>query len=415
MKVLIAMSGGVDSSVAAALLKKNGYDPIGATMRLFEDEFPGAAALRPGAFEAIDLSVASGNERPDHASGGMSNARTMADNERSCCSLNDVEDARAVSRRLHIPYYVFNFKNEFRSKVMDKFVTSYLNGMTPNPCIDCNRFLKFGALYQLSQILGCEYIATGHYARVHFNEDTGRFELLRARDLTKDQSYVLYFLSQEELKHTLFPLGEYTKAECRMMAEDMGFLNAKKHESQDICFIPDGDHASFIKNYTGKDLVPGNFVDESGRILGRHKGLAHYTIGQRKGLGLSLGHPVFVKDIHPDENEVVLSSNVSLFSDTLYARDFNWISMSPSDFLLDETHTEASSAIQPRHVLNLKAKIRYRHDPASARIYIDDPTDKSYVRIVFDEPQRAITKGQAVVVYDGERVVGGGTIDRVPK
>lgn len=440
MKVLMAMSGGVDSSVAAAILLKKGYACIGATMRLFDsedinppetgtstdpaqltsyavadidpnrvgadsakgidpnrvdaDSAKGADPARVGADSAKGAdprrTTIEPGSRVDRASG------TTSVRHKTCCSLDDVEDARSVARRLDIPYYVFNLKDEFRVRVMDKFASSYLGGETPNPCIDCNKYLKFGALYRRSKELGCDYIATGHYARINHNLKTGRWELLRGIDPSRDQSYVLYFLTQDELKHTLFPLGTYTKGECRIMALEMDLPNAGKHDSQDICFIPDGDHARFIRGYIGHDFGPGNFVDISGHILGRHQGIACYTIGQRKGLGLSLGHPAYVKEIRPQKNEVVISDDSALYSDTLYAKDFNWISMAPGDPEIDK--------------LDLTAQIRYRHHPDRARIYLIDPHDPSLVKVVFQDPQRAVTKGQAIVVYDGERVVGGGTI-----
>lgn len=358
MKALIAMSGGVDSSVAAALMKKAGYDCIGVTMKLYDNE---------------DIQVSC---------------------EKTCCSLDDIEDARAVARKLGMPYYVFNFKDDFKCQVMDRFVESYMHGETPNPCIECNRHLKFEGLYRRARELGCDVIVTGHYARIQHNADTGRYELLKGVDSTKDQSYVLYSLTQEQLAHTCFPLGEYTKDECRHMAEEWGFVNARKHDSQDICFVPDGNYKRFIEEYTGHAMEPGNFVDTSGNAIGRHTGICNYTIGQRKGLGIAAGKPVFVKEIRPETNEVVISDNAALFTNTLYARNFNWISVA-GDSLTDKSE------------LRVQAKVRYKHSPAEAALSI---VGSDTIRLVFDEPQRAITKGQAVVLYDKDRVIGGGTI-----
>ncbi len=381
MKALIAMSGGVDSSVAAALMQKKGYECIGVTMKLYDNE---------------DIQMS---------------------REKTCCSLDDIEDARAVARKLGMPYYVFNFKEDFRCKVMDNFVDCYMRGETPNPCIECNRHLKFECLYRRAKELGCDVIVTGHYARVEYNEETGRYELLKGIDETKDQSYVLYSLTQEQLKHTVFPLGEYTKDECRKIAEELGLVNAGKHDSQDICFVPDGNYKRFIEEYTGKTMPPGNFVDTEGHVIGRHTGICNYTIGQRKGLGIAAGSPVFVKEIRPETNEIVISDNEGLFTDTLYAREFNWVSRSPE---MAERHCTA--------------KVRYKHKPAGASLYLlqeehnadsarpfggkeaGEHKETEYkrstdcIKLIFDEPQRAITKGQAVVVYDGDKVVGGGTI-----
>ena len=375
MKALIAMSGGVDSSVAAALMQKKGYECIGVTMKLYDNE---------------DIQIS---------------------REKTCCSLDDIEDARAVARRLGIPYYVFNFKDDFRSKVMDNFAECYMRGETPNPCIECNRHLKFEGLYRRAMELKCDVIVTGHYARISYNEKTNRYELLKGIDETKDQSYVLYNLTQEQLKHTAFPLGEYTKEECRRLAEELGLINARKHDSQDICFVPDGNYKKFIEEYTGKTMPPGNFIDTEGRVIGRHTGICNYTIGQRKGLGIAMGKPVFVKEIRPKTNEIVISDNKELFTDTLYARDFNWISW-------DEGTAEENARVT--------AKIRYRHEAAPARIRIikDKAQSESLaedeslrpkingelIKLTFDTPQRAVTRGQAVVLYDRERVIGGGTI-----
>ena len=347
------MSGGVDSSAAAFLMQEAGWDCIGATMRLYQNEDAGISA------------------------------------EKTCCSLDDVEDARAVAFRLGIPFYVFNFSEDFSRQVMDRFVCAYERGETPNPCIDCNRYLKFDRLYRRARELGCDCVATGHYARIEQNEN-GRWLLKRACDPSKDQSYVLYSLTQEQLAHTQFPLGIYSKPEIRALAERAGFCNARKHDSQDICFVPDGDYAAFIARRTGRAYAPGNFVLEDGTVLGRHKGMIHYTIGQRKGLGIAYAHPLYVRRKDLERNEVVLSGNEDLFSDCLTARDFNWIAM------------EA-----PADEIQCTARARYqgREAACSARMLADGTV---FVR--FEEPQRAITAGQAVVLYDGDTVLGGGTI-----
>lgn len=353
-KALIAMSGGVDSSVAAYLMRKQGYECIGATMKLYHNE---------------DICIPK-----DH----------------SCCSLDDVEDARAVAASMDIPYYVFNFSERFKEEVMDKFVHCYECGITPNPCIDCNRYLKFEYLYNRAKELGYDYVVTGHYAQIKYDASIGRYLLCKAVDASKDQSYVLYSLTQDQLAHTQFPLGGMPKSKTREIAEQQGFINAKKHDSQDICFVQNGNYAEFIEDYTKKTYPEGNFVDVHGNILGRHKGIIRYTIGQRKGLGLSLKEPMYVMEINTTDNTVVLGRDADLFTDTLIANDINLISVPRID---GEMH--------------VKAKVRYRHTEQPATVtQIDDDT----IKVVFDEPQRAITKGQAVVLYDGDIVVGGGTI-----
>ena len=351
-KVLIAMSGGVDSSVAAFLMKEQGCQCIGATMKLFHNE---------------DIGV----------------KRT-----KTCCSLEDVEDARSVAFRLGIPYYVFNFSDDFKGQVIDRFIAAYERGATPNPCIDCNRYLKFERLYERARILGCDAIVTGHYARIE--QENGRWLLKKSLDESKDQSYVLYSLTQEQLAHTRLPLGAMHKSETRRIAEEQGFYNADKPDSQDICFVPNGDYAGFIARFTGHDCPAGDFVDEDGHVLGRHKGIVHYTVGQRKGLGIAADAPLYVKQINAASNRVVLSGNESLFSRELTANDFNWIAYD----------------VPPRE-LCATARVRYHQREQAATVTV---LGDGRVHLVFDEPQRAITPGQAVVLYDGDTVLGGGTI-----
>ena len=353
-KALVAMSGGVDSSVAAYLLRQQGYDCVGVTMKLFHNE-----------------------------DAGVSRAK-------SCCSLDDVEDARSVAHRLGIPYYVFNFTADFKEQVMQRFVSAYERGLTPNPCIDCNRYLKFDRLYHRAEVLGCRYVATGHYARIERQD--GRWLLKKAADPGKDQSYVLYSLTQQQLAHTLFPLGGLNKEQTRQIAAGQGFYNADKPDSQDICFVPDGDYAAFIRRFTGRDYPEGDFTDAHGSVLGRHRGIIGYTVGQRKGLGLAAGAPLYVQAICPEENRVVLGSDADLYSRGLEAEGFNWIAFDC-----------------PPAQLRARAKVRYRQPEQWATVY---PQADGCVRIAFDQPQRAITCGQAVVLYDGDSVLGGGVICR---
>lgn len=352
MKILVAMSGGVDSSVAAKLLLDGGNDCIGCTMKLYNNE---------------DAGISKGH---------------------TCCSLDDVEDARSVAYRLGIEHFVFNFSDDFREKIIDKFVESYCRGLTPNPCIDCNRYMKFNKLFDRAAILGCDYIATGHYAKIEFKN--GKYLLKKAVDPSKDQSYVLYSMTQNQLSHTLFPLGGMCKEETRKIAEESGFINAKKPDSQDICFVPDGDYAKIIELHTGKKAPFGNFVDKNGNILGKHKGIIHYTIGQHRWLGIDLPGKRYVCRICPKNNTVVLGTADELFSREAFAEDFNWI-----------------SGEAPERPFRCKAKIRYRQPEQWATV---TPIGKNAAQIVFDEPQRAITPGQAAVLYDGETVLGGGVI-----
>lgn len=353
-KAVVAMSGGVDSSVAALLIKQAGYDVMGVTLRLYNNEDAGLPR------------------------------------EKTCCSLDDVNDARSVAARLGIPFYVFNFREAFRREVMDRFAAAYERGETPNPCIDCNRYIKFAMLMRRAEEIGFPYVATGHYARVCQDGETGRWLLKKGADPQKDQSYVLYSLTQEELSRLLLPMGELTKAQARELAEANGFVNAGKRDSQDICFVPDGDYAAFLQRYMGKKYPPGPFVGTGGEYYGEHQGIVHYTVGQRKGLGLSFPQPMYVCRVDPKENRVVLGKHEELFSRELTAREINLISQ--------------ASIPQP---IRVKAKVRYRQAEQPA---VAVQTGLDELRVVFDEPQRAVTKGQAVVLYQGDTVVGGGTI-----
>lgn len=357
-KAIIAMSGGVDSSVAAKLMKDKGYECISVTMKLFSN---------------CDIDI-------------------TADNTKTCCSLKDVEDARKASQSIGIAHYVLNFQTNFKDEVIEPFISSYEQGLTPNPCIDCNRYVKFEKLYLRTKQLGFEYLVTGHYARVEQDKQSGRYLLKKALDDTKDQSYVLYSMTQDQLKHTIFPLGELRKTQVREIAAGQGLVNANKQDSQDICFVPNGDYFQFIKDYTGKDYLPGDFVDTKGNVLGKHKGIVNYTIGQRKGLGLSLPQPMYVVEKNIPENKVILGLEEELYCKSLIARDVNWIAF--------ETLEEPVRA---------KAKTRYRQQEQWCTV---SNWEDGMIRIDFDEPQRAITPGQAVVMYDGDVVIGGGTIEK---
>ncbi len=352
-KVMIGMSGGVDSSVAAFLLQKESLEVIGATMKLYNNE---------------DIDFVS---------------------EKTCCSLDDVLDAKSVCARLGIRHYTLNMTEDFKKEVIERFISAYQNGFTPNPCIDCNRYMKFSKMLRKAQELDIDYVATGHYARIEKHGD--RYILKKAVDLSKDQSYVLYSLTQEQLKVTKFPLGNYTKQQVREIAEENGFVNARKHESQDICFVPDGDYSKFIEYYTGKTYPCGDFVDMNGKRLGEHKGIIRYTIGQRRGLGLALPASMYVVEKDVDNNKVILGFNDDLFKKEVNVKNISF--------------TACDGLDKPER---LCAKIRYNQKEQPATV---TQTDENHFTIVFDEPQRAITKGQAAVLYDGDTVVGGGTIE----
>ena len=353
-KVLVGMSGGVDSSVCAHLLQKQGYDVAGATLKLFDNK---------------DIGL---------------------DEKAPCSSDNDVRDAKSVAEKLGCEHYVFEYKDDFKKHVIKNFTQCYVDGMTPNPCVQCNKNIKFGKMLDEAKKLGFDYIATGHYARIDRDEETGRWLLKKGADPTKDQSYVLYVLTQEELSKTIFPLGDMSKTEIREIAEHEGLVTARKKDSQDICFIKDGDYAGFLQNVMGVKTKQGDFLDTEGNKIGTHKGIIHYTVGQRKGLGQTFGKPVYVLDKDKKTNSVTLGSNDELFADGMFVSDVNLISV--------------ESIVEP---LRVTAKARYSMKETEATIY--PPKDGVYT-VEFDEKQRAITPGQAAVFYHGDIVVGGGTI-----
>ena len=354
-KVVVGMSGGVDSSVAAYLLKEQGYDVIGVTMQIWEDE----------------------EQQRTEENGG-------------CCGLSAVDDARRVADRLEIPYYVMNFKQEFQEKVVDYFVEEYLAGRTPNPCIACNRYVKWESLLKRSMEIGADYIATGHYARIA-KLPNGRFAIRNSVTARKDQTYALYNLTQFQLAHTLMPIGEYEKDQVRRIAQEAGLPVAAKPDSQDICFVPDGDYAAFLKKKAGERMPgEGDFVTRDGTVLGKHKGITHYTIGQRKGLGLSMGEPVFVSELRPKTNQVVVGEEPQVFKKELLCDHLNFMGMEDLE--------------EPRRVW---AKVRYAHKGQWCR---RERQGRDLIRAEFEEPVRAITPGQAVVFYEGEYVLGGGII-----
>lgn len=345
-KVMVGMSGGVDSAISALLLKNDGYDVTGVNCRFFchSDE----------------------------------------------SALSDTEDARAVAEKIGIPFQVMNFTEEFKRTVIGSFISVYENGATPNPCIVCNRQLKFGSMLAEAERQGFDFIATGHYAQCGYDEGSGRYYLKKGADASKDQSYVLYCLTQHQLSRTLFPLGSLTKEKAREIALAENLVNAKKKDSQDICFVPDGDYGSFIEGWLNKTYPAGDFVNTEGKVLGTHKGIIRYTVGQRRGLGLALPAPMYVKEKDVKNNRVVLCSNEELFTRRVEATDINLITCSRID-----------------SPIRVRAKTRYSHKEQWARVW---QTDENTLLAEFEEPVRAVTPGQSLVLYDGDYVVGGGII-----
>lgn len=356
-RVVIGMSGGVDSAVAAYVLKEQGYEVIGITMKLWEED-----------------------------------EENYAEDYGGCCSLSSVEDARLVCEKLEIPFYVMNYNEQFMETVVDNFLEEYLSGQTPSPCIRCNKFIKFDELLKTAHNLGAYYVATGHYGVVGYNDSLDRYTISKSAEKKKDQTYMMYSLSQEQIKHTLMPLGDFkTKEAVRVIAEREDLIVARKKDSQELCFVIDDDYARFVKEHTLKPIPKGKFVDKQGNVLGDHKGIIYYTIGQRKGLGLTFGKPMYVVEIRPNTNEVVLGDNIDVFKSELFAKEVN--------FITRDTLTEP---------MRCQGKVRYSSKTSPCTVHA---LKNNRIKVIFDEPQRAVTPGQAVVFYDDDLLVGGGVIE----
>jgi tRNA-specific 2-thiouridylase len=376
------MSGGVDSSVAAALLLRQGYEVLGAFMRL-------------GSPEGVSSSSSHGEEDPSTEAGSPEACSAPAKNKQGCCSVLDADDARRVAGMLGIPFYVLNFQDDF-GRVIDYFVAEYNAGRTPNPCVRCNDWLKFGKLAKYAEAVGADYVASGHYARIGADPATGQRALMRGRDHKKDQSYVLFGMSRQTMAHTLLPIGDFEKHEVRQMARDWGLPVFNKPDSQEICFVPNQDYAGLVKRRSPDTFRPGDLVTAAGEVVGRHEGHQHFTIGQRKGVGVAFGRPMYVIGVDPADNRVVVGERDALLKRSLVARQIN--------LLTDRVPMSASAAAG----LRVTAKIRYNHQPVPATAHL---TAADELRVRFDEPQSAVTPGQAVVLFDGDVVLGGGWID----
>ena len=398
--VMVGMSGGVDSSVAASILLDQGYEVTGVTLKLLESEdvpccaepSPGCSAdPSPGCCADQDEVSCCGDSSAEVGEGAGARSPKQT---KTCCSLDDVEDARATAFKLGIPFYVLNMKADFKEKVIDYFIDSYLDGETPNPCIYCNKFLKFEGLLKKAYALDIDHIATGHYARREFDEATGKYVLKKALDPTKDQSYALYMLTQDQLSHLLLPLGNLSKSEIRSMAEQKELKVFNKPDSQDICFVNEGEYPEYIKRHTSKKILPGNFLDKDGNILGRHKGIIYYTVGQRKGLGIAWKEPLYVLAKDVEKNTILLGNKDTIKKTYLTAREMNYISIS-----------------EPKEIFKAHAKVRYSSKETEVNV---TPLPNGRARVEFLEPQAFIAPGQAVVLYNGDMVIGGGIIEKEP-